>query len=472
MKVQYVSICPTEKAIENGCHSLTPELLAATGARYSRNNEGLDSIVSNIDPNNLEKSVDNIFKMLDYGHASIADMVPISLFIDNISLFAAYYLWTLSPTAGGQESSTRYIKINKSSFISSEDLGIHDSLKNKFNQFNHLSFNNYQICLDSWNEIAKLNPSLTKIPDEILNSNEDKNIKAAKRMIRNYSFDRARVYLPLTASTGVMMIQSARAWANIAAHLQSHYLKELKTLGKEIAEKLSYGANRLLKHSQPSRNLEQYIRSEYNLIKDSINSLNHDSFQKINDEFSDAIECKTSLFVDDLGYSNQVIEDACKNRVNRYSPFGNAINRTLVRFCWIGISFGEIRDLNRHRTGNKYCPLVPLGFYSALDQLPEEENEVTKVIKNCSYSFMNSKSNAIDLLNKGFGEYIYFTNLGHQYYFEHSTTADKFLYEMELRTGLGAHYKYAEHCHDALKLWFDKYPETKKLIFEGKAEPE
>ena len=49
MKIQYVSISPTTTAENQGCYSLTPELLAATGARYSRNNEGLDAIVSKID---------------------------------------------------------------------------------------------------------------------------------------------------------------------------------------------------------------------------------------------------------------------------------------------------------------------------------------------------------------------------------------------------------------------------------------
>ena len=72
MKVQYVSIRPTEKAEELGLYAFTPELLASVGARYSRNNEGLDAIASKIDWDNQDKSVDGIFKMLDYGHASIA----------------------------------------------------------------------------------------------------------------------------------------------------------------------------------------------------------------------------------------------------------------------------------------------------------------------------------------------------------------------------------------------------------------
>ena len=73
---------------------------------------------------------------------------------------------------------------------------------------------------------------------------------------------------------------------------------------------------------------------------------------------------------------------------------------------------------------------------------------------------------------KNHPEYIYFTSLGHKYYFEHLTTADKFLYEMELRTGLGAHYKYAEHCRETLKKWYEKFSNTESLIFEGVAEPE
>src|SRR5271169_1547550 len=124
MKVTQVAIRPSEASAQAGRPALTPELLAATGARYSRNNEGLESILSKIDPNNLDKSVDSIFKMVDYGHQSIADMVPVALFMDNISIWLAYYIWTLCPTAGGQESSTRYIKLSAEGLVPPETLGI------------------------------------------------------------------------------------------------------------------------------------------------------------------------------------------------------------------------------------------------------------------------------------------------------------------------------------------------------------
>jgi hypothetical protein len=65
MKVTQVAVRPTEASDAAGRPALTPELLAASGARYSRSNEGLEAILSRIDPNNLDKSVDSIFKMID-----------------------------------------------------------------------------------------------------------------------------------------------------------------------------------------------------------------------------------------------------------------------------------------------------------------------------------------------------------------------------------------------------------------------
>ena len=464
MKVQYVSIKPTQRAEELGCHALTPELLAASGARYSRNNEGLDAIVSKIDFSNSDKSVDGIFKMIDYGHQSIADMTPIALFIDEISQFAAYYLWTLSPTAGGQECSTRYIKMDVSGLVDAETLGIPKHLQESFNSFNKKAFENYQSALLYWTELSHLHPEETKIPQSLRDSSSDKDIKAVARMKRNYAFDRARVYIPLAASTGVMMIQSARAWANISAHLQSHPLKELQLIGEQIAEQMSIGAPRLLKHTKPTEVLKNYLKLERQIVLDNIE---FDSI--LNDN-----ETKTFFQAEETYYPGELYKEACKHRTNRYSTFGSVVSRTSVKFAWAGISFGEIRDLNRHRTGTKYCPLLPIGFYGASDQIPIKENTNIDLATSIYLLYKDFKytTNQAREIMKDHPEYIYFTSLGHKYYFEHTTTADKFLYEMELRTGIGAHYKYAEHCREVLKQWYEKFPETQGIIFEGSAEPE
>ena len=461
MKIQYVSISPTSAADNQGCYALTPELLAATGARYSRNNEGLDAIVSNIDFSNTDKSVDGIFKMLDYGHQSIADMAPIALFVDDISLFAAYFLWTLAPTAGGQECSTRYIKLDAGSVVDDDTLGIPENLKLDYWKYVENAFKSYESALQYWTELGNSRPELTKIPSKLLQSSSDKDKKQVARMMRNFAFDRARVYLPVSAMTGVMMIQSARAWANMSAHLQSHSLRELNLIGKEIEEKLKIGAPRLVKHCRSTETIKNFYAYENSFEK---------NYCKMKNKFlPSANQCDTNLKVHS---SKKIDTSAMSFRTNRYSPFGHTISQIPVTFSWEGITFGEIRDLNRHRTGSKYCSLVPIGFYGATDEIPQDEiSNSSQEIQKLYFEFEQTSPKSRELM-KDYPEYIYFTSLGHKYFFEHTTTADKFLYEMELRTGVGAHYKYAEHCHKVLELWYQKYPQSKCLIFEGSAEPE
>jgi hypothetical protein len=76
------------------------------------------------------------------------------------------------------------------------------------------------------------------------------------------------------------------------------------------------------------------------------------------------------------------------------------------------------------------------------------------------------------MLEKKQWSYPYFMPLGVQFRFSHVTVASKFIYEAELRTGTGSHYRYAKHLRDVLQLWYEMFPSTKGLILEGSAEPE
>src|SRR5438552_5497467 len=173
MKVTQVAIRPSEASQQAERPALTPELLAASGARYSRNNEGLEAILAKIDPNNLDKSVDAIFRMIDYGHQSIADMVPVAMFIDGISIWLAYYIWSLCPTASGQESSTRYIKLSLDGLIPPEELGIPAERIAEWQNLMGQCFDAYQASLKIWEELASEYPSLMGIPRFVLDDPSD-----------------------------------------------------------------------------------------------------------------------------------------------------------------------------------------------------------------------------------------------------------------------------------------------------------
>lgn len=449
MRVTHVSLQATEAATVAGRPSLTPELLAATGARYSRSNEGLEAILARIDPKNLDKSVDGIFKMVDYGHASIADMVPVALFLDGVSMWLAYELFRISPTAGGQESSTRYIKLDESGLLSSEELGISD--RKTWREGMTGALDAYKTAMEVWEGVAKSYPERVRVPAGVTE-------KAATRIRRNYAFDRARYLLPVAMKTNAMLVQSARAWVGVCQHLLSHPLPEAVRCGERIREELALVAPRLLKHARPLDSLVAGHAAELDGARRLLASRPLAPGDAAPTAFLDALAPSGALdFAADLAHHD-----------NRYAYIGEGLRRTAVRFGWDAVTFAEIRDLNRHRTGTKFCPPVPVGFYAAQGELPEP-SEALDGLRAVGEARTRE---ARERLEAGDPAHVYFALLGTQYPFEHTTTADKFLYEAELRTGTGAHYRYARHLRDALELWYRRFPETRGLVLEGSAEPE
>ena len=133
-----------------------------------------------------------------------------------------------------------------------------------------------------------------------------------------------------------------------------------------------------------------------------------------------------------------------------------------VAFAWNNMAIAELRDLNRHLTGHRYTPFIQAGFY-----LPEE-------IKHADYQALLDEQAALtkELMERDSSSYVYSLLLGAQTPFEHSTHADKFIYEAELRTGMGAHFRYAEHLGAVLKEFLQQVPEAREWVVEGTAEPE
>jgi hypothetical protein len=158
----------------------------------------------------------------------------------------------------------------------------------------------------------------------------------------------------------------------------------------------------------------------------------------------------------------QPLAEALRHRANRYGHQGTATRRMRVSFAWNNMALAELRDLNRHRTGHRHTPLIQAGFY-----LPPE-------IDRAPHAALLEDQLALtrELLDRGSPAYVYSLLLGAQTPFEHSTHADKFIYEAELRTGMGAHFRYADHLSAALRKFFELVPEARQWVVEGTAEPE
>lgn len=456
MKATQVALCPTDASNAAGRPALTPELLAASGARYSRNNEGLESILAKIDPNNLDKSVDGIFKMIDYGHQSIADMAPVAIFLDGLSMWLAYHIWSLCPTAGGQESSTRYIRLSSDNLPDPDEIGLPAERRDVWKTAMQGALGAYEKAVAFWENEARQNPAATRIPRSLLEDGSEKAQKTVARMQRNYAFDRARYFLPTALKTNVMMVQSARAWVTLCQNLLSHPLPEAQKLGNLIREELALAAPRLLKHAAAQPSFQNGTNSILKRWQIAAKSQEKPLAEAAPTPSLQVFPTEGADFARELAYHD-----------NRYAFLGPDLGRTAIRFSWDAVALADIRDLNRHRTGTKWCPLVPQGFYGALDQT-QNGGALKFLIEIGRETSQNAKS----ALQNGDWSFVYTTLLGTQFPFEHTTTADKFLYEAELRTGLGAHYRYAKHLHDALELWYEEFPETRDLVLEGVAEPE
>lgn len=475
MNVTQVALCPTEASNAASRPALTPELLAASGARYSRSNEGLGPILARIDPNNLDKSVDGIFRMIDYGHQSIADMAPVALFMDGISLWLAYYIWTLCPTAGGQESSTRYVELSAEGLVSAEVAGIPRTDRMQWRKEMNAAFESYQNALGFWAEVAAQNPALLRIPASLQNDPSDKAQKAVKRMGRNYAFDRARYFLPVAARTNVMMVQSARAWVACLQNLMSHPLPEARALGELARTEMGLAAPRLLRHAQAQPTMEAGLKGEADDLRDlAQTNLPSDAVLR---RYSTRFDAPPTAFLDvflpvdtqrSIKSAGEAFARDLTHHENRYAYIGQTLRRTSVRFGWQAVAWAEIRDLNRHRTGTKYCPLVPVGFYHAEDELPSP----SPAYYTLGEVGQRAAATGREKLQNGEPSYVYHLLLGTQFPFEHTTTADKFIYEAELRTGVGSHFRYARHLRDCLQLWYERFPQTRGLVQEGMAEPE
>lgn len=448
MKVTGLAIVPPAEADNE--YKVTPELLASVLARYSRSNDGIGNIMNKVDLENADASIDRILKFVDYGHASIGGLTGgIAMAVDNVSMWMAYKLFEISQMSDGQESSTRYIEMDPENVPTAEELGIPADLAEEWAGLVEEGFACYNREFERLDEVAVAKPEVVRAPDGTPE-------KVMKRMRKNYALDRARYFIPVATKTNLALVMSARMWAQSVKHLASMPQKEAQTVADALRVELMKFAPRLMRHSFAEKSFEAVCQQELDTsIEMGMERL---SSAQLEDEVWVDVERSTPPFLQE----KRTVADGLMNRANRYGYTGTSIRRMRVSFAWNNMAIAELRDLNRHRTGHRYTPFIQAGFY-----LPEE-------VERAPYQSFILRQTALvrKLLERGESSYLYALFLGSQTPFEHSTHGDKFIYEAELRTGLGSHYRYAEHLSKALSKFYEHVPEAREWVEEGTAEPE
>lgn len=451
MKITALAFTPPPSASNNP--KVTPELCASTLARYSRSNKGIDSILSSVNWNDPDKSVDSILKFVDYGHASIAGMTGgIPVIIDGCSMFLAYKLFEIAQLCDGQESSTRYIKLDASNIPLAEEIGIPQHLAIEWTDLMQRSFAIFHDLYTTLDKQALEHPELIRIP-------HGADAKIIDRMRKNYALDRCRYFIPFATKTNAAFIMTARVWAETIKILDSLPLEEAHSCAAGIRSELVKFTPRLMRHSFPDA---ASIAQAKQMIHFSVTTLKSTGFpvSRCQDEVYVHLDQNVPPFLPAL----QSTSDAFEGKTNRYSTLGSTIKRMTVRAAWNNIAIAELRDLNRHRSGFRFSPLVPVGFY-----LPDgiSHQDTSRLLQETSIfiqKLLQCESSA--------AAYVYALHLGTQVTFEHTTQLDKFIYEIELRTGIGAHFRYAEHLNAANIKLCEAKPDLQPFITIGTAEPE
>ena len=448
MNVTGIALAPPPSAAEQP--KLYPELLASVLARYSRSNDGLPAILEKVDLRDPDASVDRILKFVDYGHASIGGLTGgLAIAIDNVSMWLAYKLFEISQMADGQESSTRYITMASDNVPEANSLGFPEDLASSWNEILSLSFELYEKESARLDSVAQNDPSVIRAP-------EGTKPAVLKRLRKNYALDRARYFVPMATRTNVGLVMTARMWAEAVKHLDSLPQKEARSLAALLRAELEKTAPRLMRHSFRE---ESYVAQAGEDLQYSLSlGLSQLSTAQREDEIWVKVddECPTFLPED------QSPENALRFRQNRYGRVGRKFRRARIAFAWNNMALAEMRDLNRHRTGHRFTPMVQNGFYLP----PEVDRSIASEL------FAKQEALLGELYQRESAAYPYALLLGSQSPFEHTTNVDKFIYEAELRTGMGAHFRYAEHLSAALHKFLERYPDAKKHIEEGTAEPE
>jgi hypothetical protein len=448
MRVTGIALVPPAEADSNP--KLTPELLASVLARYSRSNDGLEAILSKVDLANPGASIDRILKFVDYGHASIGGLTGgIAVAIDDVSMWLAWKLFELSPMCDGQESSTRYLTLDVAALPAPETLGIPATLAAEWTEVMRAAFDTYRSEYARLDAAAVANPAVVRAP-------AGAKPVVVDRMRKNYALDRARYFIPFAARTNVALVQSARMWAQTVKALASLPHAEAQAAAGRIRDELMKFAPRLMRHSFAEASFQSQAAHELEVsLAWGLERLSH---APLADEVWLTTDTEAPAFMP----STQSLADALGGRANRYGLTGLSARRTRVNVAWNNMAVAEVRDLNRHRTGHRWTPMVQGGFY-----LPPE------VPAGPHAALLERQSGLLRrLLELRSPAYVYGLLLGSQTPFEHVMLADKFVYEAELRTGMGAHFRYAQHLSAALDAFFSLHPECRSVVAQGTAEPE
>jgi thymidylate synthase ThyX len=351
-----------------------PAINAYLGARYSRSADSVVDIAREITQKGIDASsrLESIFQ--GYGHKSVGDMADLFLCIENVPMITAMRAFNMNPVLAGQERSTRFQNFEKPNYIKIPDsVEITATLRASYNQIIEKQLNDYRELLPIV-EKAFTQHFAVDVTD-----------KSQLGALKARTFDTVRYFLPLGLKTSLGFIMSARNWSEYIGRLKgSGYVVESE-LG-ELIYQLLIGtpelleqeyipeADMLIRHSEPNYSRRHSYEEMKEYLRRTVTTV--EKMKLAGRQCEDVVVSTTGDPVAQLvaHYLLQMYPAIDLTRVNFSAIDYEKIGRILASFHdhhnQIGniaqtgsyqidgyADHGILKDLNRHRSLERYVPL-------------------------------------------------------------------------------------------------------------------
>lgn len=478
-----------------------PSVSAYLGARYSRSSESVSTIAEEVSTGSGD-AAQRLAKIFHgYGHASVADMCPLTVCLENVPMVTAMRFFYLNPViVGGQERSSRYQDFGNGSW---RDLSLINSSQFDQHAFSGLNYDYRRIMQFQLTSYKHLLERTTPVLADYFQI--DENNKKEVAALTSRSFDVARHLLPMGLNTSLVGIMSARMWSEYISYLMASTQKVENELGALI-KSLLIGegfvgtdyvpeADNLIKYTEANYTREETAKKLVSLFKnlEKFNGARSSEGTVVshNPHAITSLLSKIALLVDprsttDYHYSaddfNKIVEILLKTH-NHHKQIGT-LGQSGAIVLNGSTDLGSLKDLNRHRSLERFIPLLEnqidiqaeldykepyrLCEYLHLDYPAIKElKEMYDTSFKTTYTYIrNWHASAVELIGKDAAtEYTrYLLPHAHNTAYEFYGSVDDLLYTISLRIRPGGHINYRSIAYDWLATLAADSPLWKPLL--------
>ena len=284
--------------------------------------------------------------------------------------------------------------------------------------YNYLDFGHFPIgdnirCCVDFQDITMLEAMLLwyniKVGEGTESSSRYLNLGGLEKTDK---FDNLRYILPVSTLTNVRITTTIREWAKVTRYLLSHFSPRVNILGKTLYSALKEEFSQSFKNGDPTDRDFDYHQKKARPA--CLKPTAYDpSVQWVGVSQYPKFSCNPYAIYD----LNELQREWAKHDI--------------ISFDVNNVTIAEARDINRHRSGSTTIDWEIDGFWSPIKSQVEDAYEASmEAYKeyhsgDLDWQFKLLLGNQLDSITR-------------------TTTMDKFIYEWQLRTGKGSHFKYRE----------------------------